>query len=414
MKMSGIKSTFQNKKNKKIATDLLYSIGAIALMNIVLQFIAYPIVNRTLGEIEFGNMLFWAGVISVLAPSFGQSVNNTRLVHPKRDNTQNGDYNSILVLFSAISFVVVIIIGRIENYGWIPIVILGYVLVFSVFRNYSTVEYRLSLDYKRQFFFYAILSVGYVAGAFLCLYSASWFPVYIIGETLAVLYVVVKGSIYKKPLGKSDYAADVRKRCITLAGAYLLTNLMMNLDRFVLKFIVGEEAVSQYYVLSLIGKTIAIIGGPLSSVIIGYISKDKYRISRCQFSGITGLMLGAGVLFWGAACFFTPLFIKIFYPNLSQIPFYLNLIVNTAQIIYFLTNLLLVIVLTLCSEKWQFVIQSLYTVIFIGLSTGLTLRWGVTGFSIAALVSNSFYMLFTIFIGITKAEGRTTREKQND
>ena len=192
MKMSGIKSIFQDKKNKKIATDLLYSIGAIALMNIVLQFIAYPIVNRTLGEIEFGNMLFWAGVISVLAPSFGQSVNNTRLVHPKRDNTQNGDYNSVLLLFSAISLVVVIIIGRIENYGWIPIVILGYVLVFSVFRNYSTVEYRLTLDYKRQFFFYAILSVGYIVGAFLCLYSSSWFPVYIIGETLAVLYVVVK------------------------------------------------------------------------------------------------------------------------------------------------------------------------------------------------------------------------------
>lgn len=400
MKMSGIKSTFQNKKNKKIATDLLYSIGAIALMNIVLQFIAYPIVNRTLGETEFGNMLFWAGVISVLAPSFGQSVNNTRLVHPKRDNTQNGDYNSVLLLFSAISLVVVIIIGRIENYGWIPVVILGYVLVFSVFRNYSTVEYRLTLDYKRQFFFYAILSVGYVAGAFLCLYSASWFPVYIIGETLAVLYVVVKGSIYKRPLGKSDYAADVRKRCITLAGAYLLTNLMMNLDRFVLKFIVGEEAVSQYYVLSLIGKTIALIGGPLSSVIIGYISKEQYKLSRKQFGEIVLIMLGAGIIFWMAACVATPVFIYIFYPNLSNGNLGLNMIVNAAQILYFLTNLLLVVVLTICSEKWQFIIQFSYTIIFILLAVFSTIRWEVPGFSIAALGANLFYMAFTVSVGL--------------
>lgn len=393
------------KKNKKIAGDLIYSIGAIALMNMVLQFIVYPLMNRTLGTERFGDMLFWIGLVSVFAPSFGLAVNNVRLVFVQRERTQNGDYNKILLLFSIVSCFILIGIGIGQKIGVISAIMLSYIMVFSIFRNYSTVEYRLNLNYKRQFIFYSILSLGYILGGICSWKLKEWFLVFIIGETLSVLYVKYRGNIYKDFFHTSEYANEIAKRCATLSAAYLMTNTMLNLDRFVLKFCIGESAVSEYYVLSLIGKTIAIIGGPLSSVIIGYISKDKYKINRKQFQKIVDFMLVGGVVFWLAASVVTPIFIHIFYPTLTQRSVVLNLVVNAAQIIYFLTNLLLVVVLTLCSEKWQFVIQLTYTISFLILSIGLTLSFGLIGFATAALVANSIYMLFTIIIGINKSAG---------
>lgn len=391
------------KKYKKVFGDLFYSIGAMALMNIVLQFAVYPLVNKTLGEKIFGEMLFWLGIVSVLAPSFGTAVNNARLVFPDRDSVKNGDYDYVLLLFSFISFAVISVIAATQKYSAGYILIMGYIVIVSLLRNYSTVEYRLSLNYKKQFVFYGILSAGYLAGVLLCVWNQSWFWIFVLGETLAVSYVAISGTIYRNPWRKSGFIGDIGKRCITLAAAYLMTNLILNMDRFVLKAFLGDTAVSQYYVLSLIGKTIAIVGAPLSSVIIGHISSSKYRINRSQYQKIIVLIAGAGVIFWAGASVITPIFIKMFYPNLYKITWFLNFVINGAQILYFLTTLLLVIVLTMCEEKWQLIIQSSYAVFFVILSITATAYAGFNGFAAAALISNLLYLLFTVLVGWIKS-----------
>ena len=177
------------KKYKKIFCDLFYSVGAMALMNVVLQFAVYPLVNKTLGEKIFGEMLFWLGIVSVLAPSFGTAVNNARLVFPARDSVKNGDYDCVLLFFSFISFAVTATIAIAQRYPVGYVLVLGYIVIISVFRNYSTVEYRLSLNYKKQFVFYGILSAGYLMGALLCVWIQNWFWIFILGETFAVAYL---------------------------------------------------------------------------------------------------------------------------------------------------------------------------------------------------------------------------------
>ena len=76
------------------------------------------------------------------------------------------------------------------------------------------------------------------------------------------------------------------------------------------------------------------------------------------------------------------------------------MVVNGAQILYFLTTLLLVIVLTMCEEKWQLIIQSSYTVLFIIFSIAATAGAGFEGFALAALVSNLLYLVFTVLVGL--------------
>ena len=72
-------------KVKKITGDLVYSITAVGIMNMVLQFIVYPLINYKIGSGKFGDMLFYMGVVNILAPSFGIAVNNTRLLLPDRE-----------------------------------------------------------------------------------------------------------------------------------------------------------------------------------------------------------------------------------------------------------------------------------------------------------------------------------------
>ncbi len=388
------------KKKKKIFIDLLYCIGAIGLMNVVLQFIVYPLVNRQIGENGFGNMLFWIGVVSILAPSFGMAVNNTRLVFPEREKTSNRDYLAVVSFFVLISVIAVMVLCSFQRCGITGSLILMYIMAVSIFRNYSTVEYRLNLNYNKQFVFYFVLSVGYVLGVLVCIVTDSWFGVFVIGETAAVLYVVLTGKIYDTEAKRTLYRQDVGKKCLTLAEAYLLTNLMLNLDRIVLKYGVGNEAVSKYYVLSLLGKTIAIIGGPLSSVIIGYISKDHYRLNRKEFSKIVIIMAAVGSVFLAMASIITPIYIKILYPNLYAGIEGLNVIVNAAQIFYFLTTLLLVVVLTVCDAKWQLRIQLGYSILFLVTAVMFTMWGDLKGFAIASFFSNMCYFLGTVVIGM--------------
>lgn len=171
-----------------------------------------------------------------------------------------------------------------------------------------------------------------------------------------------------------------------------------------MKYGVSDEAVSQYYVLSLLGKTIAIIGGPLSSVIIGYLSKDNYQLNRKEFGKIVGAMVIVGSVFLTITSIVTPVFIKILYPNLYAGIKGLNVIINAAQIFYFLTTLLLVIVLTVCDTKWQLRIQISYSGLFLITAIVFTMWGGLKGFAVAAFVSNICYFIGTFFVGMRFAK----------
>ena len=138
------------KKYKKILGDLFYSVGAMALMNAVLQFAVYPLVNKTLGENIFGEMLFWLGIVSVLAPSFGTAVNNARLVFPDRSSVKNGDYDYVLMFFSFMAFAATTVIAIAQRYPAEYILILGYIVIIFLLLNYSTVEYRCFMAFYQS------------------------------------------------------------------------------------------------------------------------------------------------------------------------------------------------------------------------------------------------------------------------
>ena len=399
-------------KVKKITGDLVYSITAVGIMNMVLQFIVYPLINYKIGSGKFGDMLFYMGVVNILAPSFGIAVNNTRLLLPDREKFFNKDFLYVLTIFSLISAIIGCGIGVYRKNFWLSTFFFLIIIISTIFRNYSSVEFRLTLNYKRQFVFYMILSVGYLLGLLLFWFSGRWELVYILGECSAVLFVAATGHIYNKLQNYSEKRNLVLKNSFTLALNYLITNLMLNLDRIVLLRFVGNEAVSQYYVLSLMGKTIAIISGPLNGILIGYLTKDNERIDRKGFIKAGGIMLAVGCVFLLGCLVATPIYIKIMYPNLYGSVISLNLIVNLSQILYFLAGILVVITLTVCPAKGVLMIQIIYSLIFIVLSVGLTNYFGIRGFSYAALASNMVYFILIYLLGFFCAKKKHNYVKE--
>ena len=267
---------------------------------------------------------------------------------------------------------------------------------------YGNTEYRFTLDFKKQFVFYLVLSIGYVVGLLLFWMTKQWYWVFIIGETMAVLYVVFTGNIFGKQKGQEleNRFQQILKSSVLLSVSYLVTNLLLNLDRFILLYMIDSNAVSQYYVLSLLGKTAAIVSGPVNSVIIGYITKDDTKIRFKSYLKGVALLLGVGALFVVACSIVTPIYIKLLYPNLYGAVEQLNVIVNAAQIIYFVTNVLLIIILTMCDIKWQFIIQVIYAIVFICSAIMLTKSGGLAGFAISAFWSSIFFFVLTALVGL--------------
>lgn len=65
------------------------------------------------------------------------------------------------------------------------------------------------------------------------------------------------------------------------------------MDRLVIKQILGNEQVTQYYVVSLIGKTLVLLIAPINTIVISYLTKRKERLTRSQFG--KAVLAGGGV-----------------------------------------------------------------------------------------------------------------------
>jgi O-antigen/teichoic acid export membrane protein len=276
-------------------------------------------------------------------------------------------------------------------------------LMTTIFRYYGDVEYRLNLNYPKYFCYYAVLSAGYLLGFGLYFLTKSWYLVFITGEALALVYLAVTGTVFRGfwKTGSSFGVAASRGSALVLS--YLITNLTLNMDRLALKYMIGDLAVTQYYVTSLLGKTLVILVAPINTILISYLTRQEKKMDRRQFL----LFAGAGALV--SAVFFlgtqigTPLFVWLFYRDLYASVRPLTAIVNLTQILSLFSAYLFMVVLTFAEEKWQLLLQSAHLVIMAALVLFFTPEYGIVGFAAAALAANGIRILAVLLLGIIKA-----------
>jgi len=385
-------------QQKKILSDVVWSVFSLALMHGTLQLLVYPKLNATMGAERFGGALYVLAVLGIFSQSIGLSANNTRLVLQKERLQENGDYMLAIVMQLAPCGILFVWLIKREGYSGGETVMAILLLLFTTLRFYGDVEYRLTLRYRDYFFYYAAISAGYVLGVAFYPLLGSWLGCFLLGELFCALLIALRGKVYY-PLTASGSIRRVLRSMLPLTAAYLLDSTVLYMDRILLQNLVGSEETTVFYFASLFGKTAALLTGPLSGVIIGYLTKNDAHISRKQYLLAGAASLAAGIVLYGAMMIAAPVYARLFYPDIANEVLKYAWAANLSQIICFAAAPLLTIMLTVSSMKWQLIIQCVYAAEFIvfgilGAETG-----GLWGFIWAGMAANIVRLIIVFAVG---------------
>lgn len=214
-----------------------------------------------------------------------------------------------------------------------------------------------------------------------------------------------KGSVFKKDTEFSKESfKEVFKVVIVLIITDIISNIVFNGDRLVLKIFIDGTAVTVYYIASLLGKTVSLISTPLNSVIIGYLAKYKGNLNLKFMNLVTVFSLAAVVIGTLLCTIASHILIYILYPqNYHEVKQFF-IIANMAQVFYFVTNVITVILLRFSKARYQLYINVVYAAAFCAICIPVTLYLAdMWAFCIALLVVCILRMAVSLFLGYKDA-----------
>lgn len=401
--------------NKKrlftIASDLIFSIAGLMLMNGMLQLLINPMLNKWLGDDAFGNYQSIFAVVSIMGTTFGVAANYSRMVRSRENKDTNGDYNIFLTVISVICIAVAA--GTLvvyKSFSVLHFLLLTVLMVLTVLRYYGDVNYRIKLNYKGFFLYYAIITAGYCVGLLLFKYiSEQWMLTFILGELAAVVFVLFHGNIFKgkKQLTPSPEFGNTVKSVGILSTTNLLSSVAQQADKIILRLAMGGEAVTTFYVATLLGKVVSLLTTPLNGVLIGYLTKYDGKFTRKMFTVFACVLLCIGLAALVCCYIASKIFVKLFYPGVYDEANQYFFLANAGQIFYFIANCLMTVILRVSSEKYQMYINIVYIVIYAVTVIPLTMNFGLWGMTIALLITNAAKFFITAIVGFVKSDSKT-------
>ena len=397
------KQELLNKDNRQKLLNLIYSIGATAIFNMTLQFLIYPSFERQMGEERYGVVLALLSMIAITAGTCGYAVNCSRLLGVEKGRTSSGDYNLILLAMGAIcGGIGVVYLYRLGLGSPLSILLFVVLILVTMLRYYSEVEYRIHTDFFRYLIYYLLISLGYIVGLFLFRISGYWMLTLILGEALAVLYVVIRGSIYRAPFFRPtrEFRLILSSIGFILLSA-LIDNIVLHADRILLLAITGDgSAVTLYYVASLVGKIVAMFTLPINSLVISYLSRYRGALTGKMWLLITLVATVFGGIALLGCLIVSPFLIRILYPDMLDAarPYFLPAILG--QIFYFVSGVLMIVLLRFKGEKKQFFFNGAYAVVFFGCVAAGTAMGGLSGFVLSILLANGLRFLAAVLWGL--------------
>ncbi len=394
------------KKIFNIASDLVFSIAGLMLMNGMLQLLINPMLNDWMGEAAFGNYQSVFAVVSIMGTTFGVAANYSRMVRSRDKKDTNGDYNIFLTVIAVLC--VAVAAGTLivyKSFNAAHFMLLTVLMIATVLRYYGDVNYRMKLNYKGFFVYYAIITAGYCLGLLLFKFvSPLWMLTMLAGEIAAVIFVFFNGDIFKgkKLLTRSENFGGTMKSVGVLSTTNLLSAVAQQSDKIILGLAMGGEAVTTFYVATLLGKVISLLTTPLNGVLIGYLTKYEGKFTKKMVAVFAAVLLGLGVVALLGCFIASEIFVKLFYPDVFSEAEQYFLLASAGQVFYFISNCLMTVILRVASEKYQMYINIVYIVIYAATVIPLTLSFGIWGMTIALLITNGLKFAITTLVGLVK------------
>ena len=402
-------------KKKKVISDFLFGTAGLVVMNAVLSLLVYPYLGRTLGAEGQGRILYYTSLMTLLASTFGSGANYGRMkIFSSERKTHNGEYNVFLLIsFGLITAVTagMVVFKRGDTAGANVFALILLMLV-TVTRFYADVEYRLSLKYKRFSLYYVIIAAGYLVGLSLYPLTHSWVLILLIGEVAGLVFVGITGSIFKKPyFDRSPAFGKHLGVLFVISLSFFLSDFVAGADRLLLPLLLpnGNELTSIFYYASLVGKLTSLLSTPLNGVLSGHIAKAEGGLTKRGFLKIVLLMTAVFAVVTGLAVLGSHLFVYLFYRPYYEAakPFFL--LANAGQVIFFICNTMMVVVLRYVGEKVQMITSAVYIAVFLGVTIPLILNFGIQGMAWGIFGVNLLkFALYVVLglVGLKRADKR--------
>lgn len=390
------------EKLRLFLSDSVWSIAGLVLMNVTAQFVVYPFWNNWLGSELYGNILYLISLMNIFSISAGCACNNSRMAKSSSRGTINGDYGFSLLIFSflAIPFGVAAYWLSFRELVATDIFLYVALIVLTMWRFYSDVQYRLNMDYRGYFRYYLFISLGYLLGVGVFWVTGRW-PLALISGELAGLGVTYfyKSNIRSGLFQRSKSWKYEFRSILTLMGSSVIGHAVFNGDRLLLNILLGGSAVTTYYLASLLGKTMSLISTPMNSVLIGYLSRYKGTLSIRLMHYVTGALMVISLVISLGCAVISPILISFLYPeNLGSVAAYF-FVANLTQVVYFAGNMMNMVLLRFGAPKCQLVVNSVYAISFVLLCIPSVRFGGFDGFCNALLIANIVRLAVGVVLG---------------
>lgn len=385
------------QKIRAFFNDSLWSIAGLMLMNLAAQFCVYPAWSSRLGSEAYGNVIYLMSLLNIWAVSMGGAANYTLVVQHKTSQGCAAFCNWSMAWGSLAAAVYGLVVAVSSKLSGAECLLFAVLAVVTMWRYYADVEYRLSLNFKGYFCYYLAITCGYMLGVGLFMATGLWPIALLPGEIAGCIFVWLRGSLLHQ--GISRRGADFRtiaKMLTALLCSNLASNLIFNADRLLLRLLLDGATVTTYYLASLLGKTAALITTPLSSVLISYLMLYEGKLSGKFLGILTALSATAIVVGIGMCTFASRILIPVLYPAEYAVCAPYFFIGNLAQVLYFVGNILTVVLLRFAKARNQVYINVVYSAVFLLLCIPGTLYGGFDGFCIALSVTCAIRFLFTL------------------
>ena len=227
--------------------DGVLSIGAKVIFFLTLKFLIEPWMNVRMGAAGFGHYVLVLGYISILAYSFGEALNHIRVLKQKEDAECAGQYRAIAMAEAGLTFLLLVLyVILIERGNAIHAGMLGMAGALMMLRLYSECVFRIEINYKKILVSSVLMAAGYLAGYLLFRQGAPWYVILISGEAAAVLYAGIAGKAFSAGKRTGEGFDQTMKNTATLTASYLVSYMLIYMDRLLVAFLLNDELVSIY------------------------------------------------------------------------------------------------------------------------------------------------------------------------
>ena len=394
------------KKNKillkKVTGDFILNFLASAIVTGVMQIIMYPMISRVMGNVVYGIFLTNIGLINRVSAVVGSTLNNVRLIRENdyQKKRLTGDFNLILIICSTIvASISIFIFWGIFKLSLMRSILIGILILLMSVRNYWSVTYRLSLNYRNILISHIYLVTGYLCGCIVIVWLSCWELAFIVGEIFCIIYIAKTSTIVSEPYKFTSMRSVVLNDFSTIALTTLSANLLIYLDRLLLYPLIGGEAVTIYTVASLGGKYLGIVVTPMSGVLLSYYSQKDFKFTRKRFWGISLACIIVSSLSLLVIIPTAPFLTKLLYPKVYEQAMEIMIYANIAGILVVISNFIQPAILKFAPPKWQIIKEIVYGITYIGLGIILLNKYRLLGFCFANIIAVSLKIILMLVVG---------------